>query len=307
MQLSVVVPTLNGRERLSGCLDALAARASDAEIVVVNGPSTDGTTGMVCERDDVDVLLELSERNVNVARNAGVRVASGDVVALLSDALRPGTEWAGAVRDAIAAGADAVTGPVDGGAGNAATDGSGGHQEDGDLRGDNVAFAREILAAVDGFDEYLRVGGASDLAHRLTANGSTVEWAPGMTTSQDVETDGGSPVGPAHLRPPAAGGTMGWKYRSLAYRHAKNHGVRPTVVWRVLGQGLGDAGRGVRMVLADDVTATDWLAGGRTAGGNVLRGLRDGLAARFADRSPSRNPHGLSGRTDRPVERYDWR
>ena len=44
MYLSVVVPTLNGREELARCLDGLAERVPDAEKIVVNGPSADGTT-----------------------------------------------------------------------------------------------------------------------------------------------------------------------------------------------------------------------------------------------------------------------
>lgn len=311
MELSVVVPTLNGRERLSGCLDALAARASDAEVVVVNGPSTDGTTGMVCDRDDVDVLLELSERNVNVARNAGVRASTGDVVAFLSDALRPDRGWADAVRDGVAGGADAVTGPVDrqGADPDPFEPGSTSPGDGTDLRGGNAAFARETLAAMDGFDEYLRIGGAIDAAHRLAAGGFTVERVPGMVASHPVETDGGSPVRSGRPRPAPADDSVGWgwKYRSLTYLLVKNYGLRPTVLGRVVRRGLDDALAGVRLVVDDDVTATDWLAGGRTAGSNVLRGLRDGLAARVADRTDSRNPHGLSARTDRPVERYDWR
>ncbi|OTE98897.1 glycosyltransferase, partial [Halorubrum sp. SD612] len=111
MDLSVVVPTLNGRDRLAACLDALAADAPDAEVIVVNGPSADGTTGMVRDRDDVDVLVEISDRTVNVARNAGIEVATGDAVALVDydNRIEPG--W----RDAVADGLDAapvVSGPV---------------------------------------------------------------------------------------------------------------------------------------------------------------------------------------------------
>ncbi|MFB6196694.1 MAG: glycosyltransferase family 2 protein [Halobacteriaceae archaeon] len=41
MDLSVVVPTLNSRDRLVECLNALGERAPDAEVIVVNGPSTE--------------------------------------------------------------------------------------------------------------------------------------------------------------------------------------------------------------------------------------------------------------------------
>ena len=90
MDLSVVVPTLNGRDRLATSLDSLATHAPDAEVVVVNGPSADGTTGMVRDRDDVDVLVELSARTLNVARNAGIQAATGDAVAFLGYAFAVG-------------------------------------------------------------------------------------------------------------------------------------------------------------------------------------------------------------------------
>src|SRR6056297_384817 len=102
MELSVVVPTLNGRERLASCLDALAAHAPHAEVVVVNGPSADGTTGMVRERDDVDLLLEISDRNVNAARNAGIGAATGGAVALVGYRLAVEPSWYDAVADALA-------------------------------------------------------------------------------------------------------------------------------------------------------------------------------------------------------------
>jgi len=66
MALSVVVPTLNGREELVGCLDALAEQVPDAEIIVVNGPSADGTTGMVRDRSDVEVLAAWDDRPVAI-------------------------------------------------------------------------------------------------------------------------------------------------------------------------------------------------------------------------------------------------
>ena len=87
MQLSVVVPTLDSREQLARTLDALGEHVPAAEVVVVNGPSTDGTTGMVRDRADVDVLVEVADRTVAPARNAGIDHASGDVVALVDRGL----------------------------------------------------------------------------------------------------------------------------------------------------------------------------------------------------------------------------
>lgn len=84
MELSVVISTLNDREQLVSCLDAVSNRTPDStELIVVNGPSSDGTSGVVRQRSDIDVLVEISERNPNVSRNAGLEAATGDIVAFV--------------------------------------------------------------------------------------------------------------------------------------------------------------------------------------------------------------------------------
>ena len=332
MELSVVVPTLNGRDRLARCLDSLAAHAPDAEVIVVNGPSADGTTGMVRERDDVDVLLEISERNVNVARNAGMRAAAGDVIALLDDDFCVESGWYGAIEETTAQ-ADVVTGPtdrkLDGGSPIA-----GGNTERISGRtithfdGGNVAFARPAIEGIDGFDEHVQIGGANDAAHRLASRQMTVEWNPDMAVRRGVGTDGGEtpPGAPrSHVRTGTFDG--GEAYRSLTYRLVKNYGPRPAVVsafanalTRTHGprasQNRAETGRTPVDEPTDD-GRTDgrsegrspfrWLTNCRSAACNVLVGTRDGLLARMRDRSDRRNPNGATARADRVVERYDWR
>jgi len=118
MDVSVVVPTLNGREQLAAALDTIAEHAPSVEVVVVNGPSADGTSGMVRDRDDVDVLVDLDERNINVARNAGLERAGGDVVAYVEYDLVIEEGWLVALREGLAAvpavgdERGAVTGPT---------------------------------------------------------------------------------------------------------------------------------------------------------------------------------------------------
>src|SRR6056297_4181001 len=110
MDLSVVLSTLNGRDRLATSLDALAEYAPDAEVVVVNGPSADGTTGMVRDRDDVDVLVELSDRTLNVSRNAGIQTASGDAIAFVRYDVAVEDRWLDGLTDGLEEAA-VVTGP----------------------------------------------------------------------------------------------------------------------------------------------------------------------------------------------------
>jgi glycosyltransferase involved in cell wall biosynthesis len=320
MELSVVVPTLNGRRRLAACLDALGEQLPAAETIVVNGPSTDGTSGMIHEREDVDVLVEIADRNLNVARNAGLEAATGDVVALLDQDHRIEAGWPEAIEASIGSGTDAVTGPthrpVRGGittearecrtiAGRQVTYFDGG----------NVALTREAIDDIDGFDEYLETGGARDLAHRLAGQGRAVDWQPGMGVRRWIETDGGDDGDPRIVYDGSdrafAGDALqqrwGWKYRSLAYRLAKNYGPRPTVLRRLAGHTTVDGVSSARGVLKGEFTPTAWLGGGRSVATNTLYGLKDGLRARLSDRSDARNPNGISARGDRAVEQYDWR
>ncbi|MDL5361949.1 glycosyltransferase family 2 protein [Halalkalicoccus sp. NIPERK01] len=317
MEFSVVVPTLNGRRQLVGCLDALRERLPTAETVVVNGPSTDGTSGMLHERPDVDVLVEIADRNINVARNAGLEVASGEVVALLDQAHRIEDGWAAAIESGVGE-ADAVTGPthrpVRGGITTEARERRTiAGREVTYFNGGNVALTREAIDDLNGFDEYLETGGARDLAHRLAGQGRGVSWQAGMGVREGIETDGGDDSDPRIVHRATSFVSSethqrwGLKYRALAYRLAKNYGPRPTVLRRLAGHTAVDGVASARGVLRGSVRPTAWIGGGSAVSTNTLIGLKDGLIARVSDRTPRRNPYGISGRRDRAVERYDWR
>jgi glycosyltransferase involved in cell wall biosynthesis len=332
MQLSVVVPPLNGRAQLVACLDALAAAAPESEVVVVNGPSADGTTGMVRERDDVDVLVEVADRNLNVARNAGIEHATNEWIAILGHDRTVESGW----RDAVAAALDpgvaragahafaegypmpggrervgAVTGPtgVDDDRSNGPESRAIAGREVTYVDGRNVAFSRAALDALDGFDEYLQTGGARDLAHRLAATEYTVDWRDGMGV-RDAAAIG--PARPATNASPAIsdGGRTErdwhWKYRALAYRLVKNYGVRPTTARRLASHAARDALSGFAGVARGDGTPTAWFANGRDVLTGSGRGEGAGLLARWRDRG-RRNPNGVSSRSDRAVAVYDRR
>ncbi|WP_101296235.1 glycosyltransferase family 2 protein [Halegenticoccus soli] len=300
MDLSVVVPTLNGRDRLAASLDSLAAYAPDAEIVVVNGPSADGTTGMVRERDDVDVLVEISARTLNVARNAGIEAASGDAIAFLGQDFVIEESWLGAVVEGLAD-ADVVTGPTHQTLRVGMTTDEPERREIAHRRvtyfsGNNVAFRAETLGAIDGFDEYLETGGARDAAHRVAGMDATVRWQPRMCVRREYEADGG-----------VEEHDWGWKYRALTYRLVKNYGLRPTVVRRTLSHAASDAVSTAKDVVGGNAAPTTWFGTGRDVVAGIATGASDGLVARARDRTTARNPHGLSKRADRAVARYDWR
>lgn len=331
MQLSVVVPTLNGREHLVRCLDAVAMHVPSAEVIVVNGPSVDGTTGMVRQRDDVDVLVEIGERNINVARNAGIDRATGDILAFLDYWLVIESGWIDAIRSVFERVAPAhrasghgpeppavVTGPIHrslrGGMSTETVE----RRTITDRRvtyfdGGNVAFQRDVLEAIDGFDEYLATGGARDAAHRLARLGHEVTWQSELSVRQQTQSHGEN--GASELEYGARPGIRAdggqdarnwhWRYRSLTYRLMKNYGVRS--LWRVARHVVTDIGRGIPTIARGETRPSEWLANGRDIASGSGVGLKDSLVARLRDRTPRRNHRGLSTRTDRAVAVYDRR
>jgi glycosyltransferase involved in cell wall biosynthesis len=296
MNLSAVVTTLNGRERLEGCLDALTEHAPETEVIVVNGPSTDGTTGAVREREDVDALVQVAERNHNVARNAGIEVVSGDAVAFLGDDVRVDEGWRDGVERGLSRGADAVTGPTRRTLDRGLAADSGDQERIGRrrvtvLRADNAALSVATIQAADGFDEGLAAAGMRDLSHRLAALQRRVKWRDDVSVRATAGTDGGLHYGE--------------RYRALGYWLAKNYGPHPGAARRLLGTALRDALSAGTGLLTGETTPSGWVGTGRTVCSSAATGIYEGLSVRSSNTAA--NPAGLSARSDRIVDCMDWR
>ncbi|ACV13065.1 glycosyl transferase family 2 [Halorhabdus utahensis DSM 12940] len=300
MELSVVVPTLNGREQLARTLDSVSEHVAGTEVIVVNGPSADGTTGMVRDREDVDVLVEIADRPTNAARNAGIDHATGDAIAFVNQGSAVTDEWERAIRAGLRE-APIVTGPthrrVRAGKTTECTEAQ-------TVAGrtvtyvnpDNVVLTQRVLTDLDGFDEYLTVDDARDLSHRAAGMNRAVSWRSDMAVERPMGADGGTTE-------------TDWnrEYRSVAYRLAKNYGLRPAVIASITQRALSDARSALRDVFAGEKPATDWFSSGRGVVAGVPVGFKDGLAARARDRSDRRNPRGQSTRRNRAVAVYDSR
>lgn len=91
-RVSVVIPTLNRRERIALLLARLLEDDGDHEIVVVDDGSSDGTADALRETADRDprVVPVIGRAGGAIAaRLTGARQASGDILVLLDDDVMP--------------------------------------------------------------------------------------------------------------------------------------------------------------------------------------------------------------------------
>ena len=93
--ISVVIPNLDQAERLGQCLEALSKQTyprDKYEVIVVDNGSTDNSC-RIAEGYQVRLLKEEGQRNPYACRNAGIRIARGEIVALTDSKCRPHSDW----------------------------------------------------------------------------------------------------------------------------------------------------------------------------------------------------------------------
>lgn len=101
--VSVVIVTWNGRQYLDACLRAVQAQEGvDAEIVLVDNASSDGTAAYVRTRFPDVRLVQLDEnRGFAGGNNAGAREARGTYLAFLNNDTIADPHWLGALRRGV--------------------------------------------------------------------------------------------------------------------------------------------------------------------------------------------------------------
>jgi glycosyltransferase involved in cell wall biosynthesis len=188
--LSVIVPARNAARHVERCLrSVLDQRPAVREIILVDDCSRDQTAALA-KALGVSVVALPARTGAGGARNAGARVASGDVLAFLDsdDEAEPG--WAAAVAARVDSGADIVAGALHAREPRTLTEWFIQSQEPGhDLTGrrtrflpfavsTNMAIRREVFDDLGGFDTSFFPCEDADLSYRAQFVGYRITPAP---------------------------------------------------------------------------------------------------------------------------------
>ncbi|PYO71704.1 MAG: glycosyl transferase, partial [Gemmatimonadetes bacterium] len=91
-RVSVVVCSYNGARTIGDCLDGLARLDyPDYEVIVVDDGSTD-RAAVIARRYPV-VVIQTHNQGLALARNVGLKEATGEIVAYIDDDARPDPQW----------------------------------------------------------------------------------------------------------------------------------------------------------------------------------------------------------------------
>jgi len=202
LSVSVVIPVRNASLTLPACLAALQQlQPPPAEIILVDNGSTDGSLGLLHDfarravLQNVRVCTE-AKRGATSARNAGVRVAQGEIIAFTDADCAPDPTWLLHVVEAFV---DPAVGAV---AGRVVAAPSTSTLElfsalytlrspdhparhtcwtpwEGGYPTANLAVRHCLLAELDGFDESVGIYGEDyDLCARLYRRGAALVYVP---------------------------------------------------------------------------------------------------------------------------------
>jgi GT2 family glycosyltransferase len=190
-RISVVVCSYNGERTIRDCCEGLMRlEYPNVEVIVVNDGSTDATPAIAGEYPFRLVTTE--NRGLSGARNTGLQAATGEIVAYTDDDARPDPHWLQYLAMTFMSGDYAgVGGPNiapagDGPIADCVANAPGGpvHVLLSDrvaehIPGCNMAFRRERLLAIDGFDPRYRAAGDDvDVCWRLQERGWILGFSP---------------------------------------------------------------------------------------------------------------------------------
>lgn len=192
-KVSVVVCSYNGGGTLAECLRSLMELDyPHYEVILVDDGSTDGTAEIAAQFLQV-IYHHQENRGLSVARNVGAELATGEIVAYTDDDCVPDVFWLRYLVQAMqdqqveAIGGPNITPDSDGWIAKCigASPGNPSHVMLDDrhaehVPGCNMAFRRETLLGLGGFDgQFRQAGDDVDICWRLLDAGLSIGYAPG--------------------------------------------------------------------------------------------------------------------------------
>jgi len=110
--VSIIINTDGRVKSLATCLESLKfLHYPNFEVVVVSGPTNDGTKELCQKYAGQIKTAECSYRNLSMSRNIGISISSGEIIGFLDDDAIPEPEW---INDIIPAFLDSAAGVAGG-------------------------------------------------------------------------------------------------------------------------------------------------------------------------------------------------
>jgi GT2 family glycosyltransferase len=190
-RISVVICTYNGADTIRDTLDGCVSLTyPNFEVIVVCDGCTDNTEE-IAQSYDVRVI-STKNQGLSAARNEGMQAAEGEIVAYIDDDAYPDPHWLNYLAktfmrsDYVGVGGPNLLPPSDGDIAQCVYNAPGGptHVLLTDdvaehIPGCNMAFRKDRLEAVGGFDPRFRTAGDDvDLCWRLQDNGGKIGFSP---------------------------------------------------------------------------------------------------------------------------------
>jgi GT2 family glycosyltransferase len=191
-KITIIVCTYNGRRTIGECCQEFhKLDYPNKEVIIVDDGSTDGTYKIVGQNGFRVIRTE--NAGLSAARNLGLEAASGEIVAYIDDDAYPDPHWLKYLAitflttDCAGAGGPNIPPPGDGKTAACIANAPGGpmhilisDREAEHLPGCNMAFRRDHLKAIGGFDVRFRAAGDDvDVCWRIQERGWWLAFSPG--------------------------------------------------------------------------------------------------------------------------------
>lgn len=197
--VSIVVPTWNAEKTVGPLLDSLRSLAYERyEVIIVNDGSTDGTKGVV-QRYPVK-LIDQTNRGASAARDAGLRAASGEIIAFVDSDVTVSRDW---LKHLVRPFADPTVAATTGQTIFRRNEKCAAWMRSLDIarrysqrreytrlaNGPNSAFRRDVLLEVGGFNPQWYHAEDTEVSYRLVGRGYRIRYVPEAVVHHVPEGD----------------------------------------------------------------------------------------------------------------------